>query len=119
MVVHLAFIVVVAVGAVLAVRCDRLSWLHVPAVAEVLAPKAAPGRWRGEESSSFSPVRDPQASSSSSKRALTGSVPAEVLEMTVYVRWRAGSCVVMHDTPASKPSSMTADPDGFSQNPSP
>ena len=32
---------------------------------------------------SFSPVRDPQVSSSSSKRALTGSVPAEVLEMTV------------------------------------
>ena len=32
---------------------------------------------------SFSPVRDPQVSSSSSRRALTGSVPAEVLEMTV------------------------------------
>lgn len=33
MVVHLAFIVFIAVGALLAVRWPRLIWLHVPAVA--------------------------------------------------------------------------------------
>lgn len=49
-------------------------------VADAGRPRSAV---RCDESSSFSPVRDPHASSSSSTRALTGSVPAEVLEMTV------------------------------------
>ena len=48
-----------------------------------------------------------------------GHAPSEVLEITVAVRARSGSCALQNETPASEPTRNTTSFDWWSQKPRP